>query len=185
MNTRISYFCQDAGNCKMLNETIISGSIAKHQIDIIMDCLENGENFIPRQVGLPEKRFGKLTENDHCWFKLQKSSFEVTVEEPDSDMTVDKLIGKFLKAKGNWKGLNILNEVVEKSEGEYGGKNAAEIILRIMEKEDVKPKELAERMGCVRQNVSQMLNRGTVNMRYDSFYRMAKALGYEIVLRKI
>lgn len=53
-----------------------------------------------------------------------------------------------------------------------------------MEKEDVKSKELAERMGCMRQNVSQMLNRGTVNMRYDSFYRMADALGYEIILRK-
>ena len=55
---------------------------------------------------------------------------------------------------------------------------------RIMEKEKVNQKELAERMGCVRQNVSQMLNRGTVNMRYDSFYRMAEALGYEIILRK-
>ena len=44
-------------------------------------------------------------------------------------------------------------------------------------------KELAEKMGCVRQNVSQTLNRGTVNMRYDSFYRMVCALGYEIVLR--
>lgn len=85
-----------------------------------------------------------------------------------------------------WK-LNVaaLNEAVAKLEGESGGPNAAEVILRIMEKEGVKPKELAERMGCVRQNVSQILNRGTVNMRYDSFYKMAKALGYEIILRKI
>ena len=64
------------------------------------------------------------------------------------------------------------------------GKSAAEVITQIMEEEDIKQKELAERMGCVRQNVSQMLNRGTVNMRYDSFYRMIGALGYEIVLRK-
>ena len=77
-----------------------------------------------------------------------------------------------------------LNEVVRKLEGEFNGANAAEVILRIMEKEKVNQKELAERMGCVRQNVSQMLNRGTVNMRYDSFYRMAEALGYEIILRK-
>ena len=77
-----------------------------------------------------------------------------------------------------------LNEAVRKLEGEFNGANAAEVILRIMEKEKVNQKELAERMGCVRQNVSQMLNRGTVNMRYDSFYRMAEALGYEIILRK-
>ena len=77
-----------------------------------------------------------------------------------------------------------LNEAVRKLEGEFNGANAAEVILRNMEKEKVNQKELAERMGCVRQNVSQMLNRGTVNMRYDSFYRMAEALGYEIILRK-
>ena len=77
-----------------------------------------------------------------------------------------------------------LNEAVRKLEGEFNGANAAEVILRIMEKEKVNQKELAVRMGCVRQNVSQMLNRGTVNMRYDSFYRMAEALGYEIILRK-
>lgn len=64
------------------------------------------------------------------------------------------------------------------------GESAATVIKQIMEMEDVKIKELAERMDCMRQNVSQMLNRGTVNMRYDSFYRMIEALGYEIVLRK-
>lgn len=67
---------------------------------------------------------------------------------------------------------------------EFSGDNAAEIIKRIMEKENISRTELANRMGCVRQNVSQMLTRGTASMRYDSFYRMVKALGYEILLRK-
>lgn len=78
-----------------------------------------------------------------------------------------------------------LREAVKKLEGELSAKNAAATIRQILEREDVNQKELAEKMGCVRQNVSQTLNRGTVNMRYDSFYRMAKALGYEIILRKI
>lgn len=78
-----------------------------------------------------------------------------------------------------------LREAVKKLKGELSGENAAETIGQIMEREDVNQKELAEKMGCVRQNVSQMLNRGTVSMRYDSFYRMATALGYEIILRKI
>lgn len=78
-----------------------------------------------------------------------------------------------------------LQTVVKKLKGDLSGENAATIIRQIMEREDVNQKELAEKMGCVRQNVSQTLNRGTANMRYDSFYRMAKALGYEIVLRKI
>lgn len=78
-----------------------------------------------------------------------------------------------------------LREAVKKLKGELSVENAAATIRQIMEREDVNQKELAEKMGCVRQNVSQTLNRGTVNMRYDSFYRMAKALGYEIILRKI
>ena len=78
-----------------------------------------------------------------------------------------------------------LREAVKKLKSELSGENAAATIRQIMEREAVNQKELAEKMGCVRQNVSQTLNRGTVNMRYDSFYRMAKALGYEIVLRKI
>ncbi len=77
-----------------------------------------------------------------------------------------------------------LNEAVKKLEGEIGGENAADVIRQIMEKENVNQKELAERMGCVRQNISQMLNRGITNMRYDSFYKIAKTLGYEIALRK-
>lgn len=77
-----------------------------------------------------------------------------------------------------------LNGAVEILSGEYRGRDAAALIRQVMDKENVNQKELAERMGCVRQNVSQMLNRGTVNMRYDSFYKLAEALGYEVILRK-
>lgn len=103
MNTKISYLYRDASNYKMPNETIILGPITEHQIDIIMDCLECGENFIPSQVGLPEERFGEWTEDDHCWFELQRCGFEATGEEPVVNMTVDELVGKFLEAKGKWK----------------------------------------------------------------------------------
>lgn len=81
--------------------------------------------------------------------------------------------------------LEALNAAIGKLGEEFSGNNAAEIILQIMEKENVNQTELAARMGCVRQNVSQMLNRGTVNMRYDSLLKMADALGYEIILRKM
>ena len=77
-----------------------------------------------------------------------------------------------------------LNAVVEKLGNEYKGADAAAIIRAIMEKEGVSRTELAERTGCVRQNISQMLTRGNGNMRYDNFYKLANALGYEITLRK-
>lgn len=67
---------------------------------------------------------------------------------------------------------------------EFKGDNAAEIVKAILDEEKISRSELAERMGCVRQNVSQALSRGKVNMRYDSFDKMVSALGYEIVVRK-
>lgn len=94
------------------------------------------------------------------------------------------MIGKE-DTEGIWKtDVETLNTVVEKLGNEHKGSDAAEIIRSIMKKEGVKVTDLAEKMGCVRQNISQMLTRGTVNMRYDSFYRLAEALGYEIVVRK-
>lgn len=63
-------------------------------------------------------------------------------------------------------------------------KGAAEAIREILEIEDLNQRELADKMGVTRQNVSDFLNRGTKSMRYDSFERMVSALGYEIIARK-
>ncbi len=103
MNTRISYLYRDASNYKMPNEAVVAGSITECQIDLIIDSLDEGEYFIPRMVGLPEKRFGEFTEDDHCWFELRREGFKATTEEPNVDMTADELAGKFFAAKGNWK----------------------------------------------------------------------------------
>lgn len=77
-----------------------------------------------------------------------------------------------------------LNMAVEKLDNEISGGSAAEIVRKVMEKENVNQIVLAERMGCVRQNVSDFLNRGKKSMRYDSFERMIVALGYEVIVRK-
>lgn len=102
MNTRISYLYRDADNYKNMNEVVIPGSISDDQIKIILDCLYDGEFFIPEQVGLPEERFGSWTEADHCWFEMAKYSFELTDSAPNWNMAPDKLVEMFLKAKNNW-----------------------------------------------------------------------------------
>ena len=77
-----------------------------------------------------------------------------------------------------------MNEADEKLKSECSGTDAAEIIRRILEKEGLNQKELADIMGVARQNVSQMLNRNKASMRFDGFSKMVQALGYEIVARK-
>lgn len=98
----------------------------------------------------------------HCGSMIDK-------EDPESTWTSD---------------VEALNEAVSKLEGECSGKGAAEIIRQLLEKEGINQKELADKMGITRQNISQMLNRNTQSMRFDSFDRMATALNYEIVVRK-
>ena len=77
INTRISYLYRDADNYKMQNSCVIMGVITEAQIAEIISCLDCGEYFIPRQVGLPEKRFDRFDEEaDHCWFELSADGFE-------------------------------------------------------------------------------------------------------------
>lgn len=70
------------------------------------------------------------------------------------------------------------------SKEEIIGIEPADAIRQILEKENLNQQRLAEKMGITRQNVSQMLNRNVVSMRYDSFYKMVKTLGYEVFIRK-
>jgi hypothetical protein len=66
-----------------------------------------------------------------------------------------------------------------------GMNEASMLIKKIMEKEGINQTELAEKMGCARQNINQLLNRNGKSMRYDSFENIIKVLGYEISLKKL
>ena len=75
MNTKISYLYRDADNYKMHNKCVIAGTLTTEQTRTIKDCCEMGEYFIPRQVGLPERRFDRYDPAvDHCWFCLLYTS---------------------------------------------------------------------------------------------------------------
>ena len=116
MNTKISYLYRDGSNYKMPNEAVIAGIVTKQQVAVIMNCLDCGEYFIPGQVGLPEKRFGEWTEDDHCWFELGMDGFETTEAEPNVDMTSDEMVEKLEK-------LSVEVDVSEQEEAdEWNGK---------------------------------------------------------------
>lgn len=59
MNTKISYLYRDASNYKVPNECIVRGLLTDEQTKAILDCLDM-DNFIPSQVGLPERRFDRF-----------------------------------------------------------------------------------------------------------------------------
>lgn len=102
MNTLIEYLYRDASNYKQFNSAVVSGELTEAQIHEIMGCLEDGEYFIPSQVGLPEKKFDTITEDDHPWFELYEHGFSKTSGEATVKVTAQELYQKFLKCKGAW-----------------------------------------------------------------------------------
>lgn len=103
MNTKISYLYRDASNYKVHNEVVISGTLSKEQRKAILDSLDEGENFVPSAVGLPEAKFDEYdSEDDGPWFELEEESFEDVHEKPTVSVTADELVGEFLRCKGNW-----------------------------------------------------------------------------------
>lgn len=102
MNTKISSLYRDASNYKVPNECIVRGLLTDEQTKAILDCLDR-DNFIPSQVGLPERRFDRFDpEEDTCWFELYESGFEPTDAEATVDLSVDELVSHFLSKKNHW-----------------------------------------------------------------------------------
>ena len=95
MNTKINYLYRDASNYKVYNEAVINGILSVEDIETILECRFDGNWFIPRRVGLPEKRFEEWTEDDTDYFELDEDSFEIVEEEPTVDITPEKLVKLF------------------------------------------------------------------------------------------
>ena len=103
MNTKISYLYRDAYNYKQHNECVVIGTLTAKQARTIKDCCDMGEYFIPRQVGLPERRFNRYDpEADHCWFELDEDCFEKTMEPSTIALTAAELVDRFKACRNNW-----------------------------------------------------------------------------------
>lgn len=100
MNTRMTYLYRDADNYKTLNEVVIQGTFTDEEIDEIMGICDQGEYFIPRQVGLPEERFEKLDpQSDHCWFELSRDGFETTDDYCSEPIAAEEVLAAFRRIR--------------------------------------------------------------------------------------
>lgn len=102
MNTMIYYLYRDASNYKVNNMAVVEGELTEKQISEIIGTLEDGEHFVPHQVGLPEKKFDDTTEDDLDWFELYEDGFEPTKAVPTVKITAQELYEAFLACKGYW-----------------------------------------------------------------------------------
>lgn len=106
MNTEIHYQYRDGSNYKQPQSVVVEGELSQEQIqEIYSRCDEYVEGevfdpeieepiyFIPRQVGLPETRFEKITEDDHCWFEM--GMINLTDKAPTIQMTAKEVLENF------------------------------------------------------------------------------------------
>lgn len=103
MNTLIEFVYRDGSNYKQFQKAVVKGYATKEDIDEIFSSLEDGERFVPEQVGLAAERFSEWTEDDMMWCELyEDGNFRPTKQTP-MGLSIPELVENFRKAKGNWK----------------------------------------------------------------------------------
>ena len=100
-NTEITYMYRDASNYKIYNTIIVKGELISEEIDLLIGCLEDGEFFIPADVGLPplQKRWDFLNEDDHVQHELSRDDIRAVDELPTLDISVHDLMHRFLSVE--------------------------------------------------------------------------------------
>lgn len=102
-STSIEYLYRDGSNYKRLNKITVPGRYTERQIDTIIDCLHEGQWFIPQKIGFPEEKIDdRETEKDHPWFELNAWDFEDSTEPPQIDKSPEEIVNLFLAAKDHW-----------------------------------------------------------------------------------
>ncbi|NMP24910.1 hypothetical protein [Sulfobacillus harzensis] len=100
MNTRIAYLYRDGANNKQGGEVVLAGALSDEQIADIRHACDDGQWFIPGDVGLPElqavwvEKGYPLTADDHVWHELV--DFEATADSPTLAMTAAAFYERFV-----------------------------------------------------------------------------------------
>ena len=102
MNTEFHYTYRDASNYKAYNTVVLSGELTFEQLRPFLD---DGENFIPYDVGLDELQEelpGFPKSDDHVWHELSGHDLTPTNAEPNCHMSAESLLSNFEQVRGNW-----------------------------------------------------------------------------------
>lgn len=105
-NTRFSYMYRDASNYKTGAELVLAGEVKPADRELIAERLDQGEWFIPSQVGLRDLQRdfnveGALYEDDHVWHELDVHDIEPVDAAPTVEMSWGELVARFA-AVSDW-----------------------------------------------------------------------------------
>lgn len=100
-NTQITYMYRDASNWKQFETVVLAGEMTPEEIDLILRRLEDGNLFLPEQVGLPRLQFRwpTLNEDDHVYHELTREDIEIVDLPPTIEMSAKELVENFRNVK--------------------------------------------------------------------------------------
>lgn len=96
MNTKFEYMYRDASNYKQFESVVFPGEITDKERDIIQNSLEDGENFIPFQVGLDDlqpRMVSYPSADDHVWHEIE--SITLVEDKPTQSIDIHMFVEKF------------------------------------------------------------------------------------------
>lgn len=104
-NTEVSYMYRDADNYKVSRRVVLGGTITVAKAMEIVRALDEGQYFVPSEIGLEDIQGGFLAgadwneQVDHPFHEL--TGIALTDDEPFGDMTAAKFHERFVMA--DWK----------------------------------------------------------------------------------
>lgn len=102
-STSIEYLYGGGSNYKRFNKIIVPGRYTEDQIHTIVDCLSEGQWFIPSKIGFPEEKIDSVeTKEDYPWFELNDWDFKESTNPPQIDKSSEDVVNLFLAAKDHW-----------------------------------------------------------------------------------
>ena len=85
MNTKIAYMYRDGSNYKQCDEVVFEGEITEVELRTILDNRDEGQFFIPSQVGMEDLQPRMLSypsDADHVWHELNREDITLTSDAP-------------------------------------------------------------------------------------------------------
>jgi len=96
MNTKFEYLYRDASNYKQFASVVFAGEITDEERDLLLDNLEDGENFIPSDVGLEDlqpRMVSYPSTDDHVWHEIE--IITLVDDEPTQPLNIHEFVEKF------------------------------------------------------------------------------------------
>jgi hypothetical protein len=122
-NIRFRYMYRDASNYKQHGEAIFTNPEHLSLLEIegrLRACLQDGEFFIARQVGIEERFFDVLHDDDHPWHTFVQ--VEATTDPAfDPEQSQPRSVAEFLAVlegahQAGWNEMNVREDLKQQME---------------------------------------------------------------------